>query len=514
MSLRSWLARRLGLHPPLRDMRWSGAALQLGVACADGTPVALELDGCFFDVAPVTGGTVRFPFPVSPSGSAVLGLLPRLGREGPPLLARPVGVRLGRSGLVRPAARPALAPLAAGARVPAGVDAAAAPVAVVVPVFNAPELVARCLDSVLAHTTGRARLIVVDDASTDPAIAPLLAGYGRLQGVEILSNARNLGFTASANRGMRAAGTADVVLLNSDAEVGACWLQGLRHAVHSAPDVASATAVSDQAGAFSVPELERENPLPAGWDTAHAARTLWQGAGTAYPVLPTGNGFCMYLRRAALDAVGLFDEAAFPQGYGEENDWSQRAAAAGWRHLVAGNVFVRHAGSASFGNARRIRLGAAGMEVLRARWPDYEAEVGRSLFSFERRLLDWRVRRLWAMALTPRPRVLGLDAGAWSDAPRWTLAKRAGRERLLAGRRTVAAAPRDEPAAQRPARLQAWLQEFAIEAVLAGVDDDPPLTAAARRLGLPVLAAPAGDFPSAAAARAAAVAATRAFGSH
>ena len=35
----------------------------------------------------------------------------------------------------------------------------------------------------------------------------------------------------------------------------------------------------------------------------------------------------MYLRRAALDEVGLFDAQAFPQGYGEENDWCRRAAA-------------------------------------------------------------------------------------------------------------------------------------------------------------------------------------------
>ena len=96
------------------------------------------------------------------------------------------------------------------------------------------------------------------------------------------------------------------------------------------------------------------------------------------------------------------------EGYGEENDFCQRASASGYRHLIAGNVFVAHARSQSFGIERRERLGRAGMLVLRERWPNYEADVGATLFSFERRVLDWRVRRIHATAsvLQPQPRAI------------------------------------------------------------------------------------------------------------
>ena len=171
--------------------------------------------------------------------------------------------------------------------------------------------------------------------------------------VSVLRNERNRGFTATANRGIAEAGRADVVLLNADTEVGPNWLTGLRRAAASADDVATVTAVSDNAGAFSVPELERENAMPAAGRSSETARALWHDAGRAYPALPTGNGFCMYIRRAVIDAVGALDEAAFPQGYGEENDFCQRASARGLRHLIAGNVYVRHARSASFGHERR-----------------------------------------------------------------------------------------------------------------------------------------------------------------
>ena len=120
----------------------------------------------------------------------------------------------------------------------------------------------------------------------------------------------------------------------------------------------------------------------------------------------------MYIKRAMLDAVGVLDADAFPFGYGEENDLCQRAERAGFRHVIAGDVFVAHARSASFGDARRAALGAQGMAVLRQRYPDYEDQVGATLFSFDRRVLDYRVRRIYAdcdsyyATQPPQPRVL------------------------------------------------------------------------------------------------------------
>jgi GT2 family glycosyltransferase len=405
----SFLRARPMRSSPSADLRWSGRELIVRIDPARAIArVALDLDGSFFSEAPVDAlGEARFAFPFAPDAqSAFL----RDGRGGAPLVDAPFATRFGSSD-------------ESGARhVPFGVDCASNEVAIVVPVYGAPALVERCLDSVFAHATGRARLIVIDDASPDAAIAPLLARYGSRKNVTVLRNERNRGFTATANRGIAEAGRADVVLLNADAEVGPNWLTGLRRAAASGDDVATVTAVSDNAGAFSVPELECENAWPSRWTFVETARALWQHAGHAYPALPTGNGFCMYVRREVVDAVGMLDEAAFPQGYGEENDFCQRASARGRSHLIAGNVYVHHARSASFGHERRAELGAAGMQVLRARWPRYEHDVASMLCSYERHVLDWRVRRLFATAETfaPELRVRELD-GAMDEREAWNL---------------------------------------------------------------------------------------------
>ncbi|MBV9748622.1 MAG: glycosyltransferase, partial [Acetobacteraceae bacterium] len=121
--------------------------------------------------------------------------------------------------------------------------------------------------------------------------------------------------------------------------------------------------------------------------------------------VPTGVGFCLYLRRDCLDSVGLFRELPFAQGYGEENDWCLRARALGWRHLVAAGVFVAHAGGQSFGAARE-HLMRRNLAVLNRLHPGYDALIAAHaaadpLAPARRRMdvLRWRTGRRCASAI-------------------------------------------------------------------------------------------------------------------
>src|SRR5512132_1807107 len=46
---------------------------------------------------------------------------------------------------------------------------------IVIPVYNAPEHVRRCIESVLAHNHDECRITLIDDGSSDPGIAALFA---------------------------------------------------------------------------------------------------------------------------------------------------------------------------------------------------------------------------------------------------------------------------------------------------------------------------------------------------
>jgi GT2 family glycosyltransferase len=412
METAQWRAEWLG---------WNGSVLRWRlVGDLAGLPATeLTLDGIAFARFPADGAgeaEFEFEFPFSPSGHDELRLGVGVTAAEPALDLLPGwNVRLGD--IMRPpAAEPAataqrLAGLAGTPRLPPVPLAELPRVSVVVPIYNSPQSVENCIASVLRHSPN-ARLILIDDASTDARIAPLLDAAAKHRQVHVQRNERNRGYTGSVNVGMRLAGGDDVVLLNSDTVVGPRWLAALKIAAYGADDIGTVTAVSDNAGAFSVPELEHHCPIPARWTLAQAQRAVLQQAGTRYPQLPTGNGFCMYVKRVLLARIGPMDEAAFPQGYGEENDFCQRAERAGYRNLIAGNVLVHHERSASFGDERRAALGVQGMAVLRERYPDYENAVGATLWSFERRVLDWRVRRIYSDADTtysaqpPKPRLL------------------------------------------------------------------------------------------------------------
>ena len=120
-----------------------------------------------------------------------------------------------------------------------------------------------------------------------------------------------------------------------------------------ADSVATATALTNHGTILSVPHRNRpQRSLPDGMTAADAARRVAAGSLRLRPSIPTAIGHCVYIRRAALDLVGGFDES-FAPGYGEEVDFSQRAVAHGFRHVCADDVFVFHRGGSSFGASPR-----------------------------------------------------------------------------------------------------------------------------------------------------------------
>ena len=97
----------------------------------------------------------------------------------------------------------------------------------------------RFLPSVLANTpAGLARVVVADNGSTDDSLAVLAADFPE---VEVISLDRNYGFAEGYNQALRRVGEEDeyYLLLNSDIETPAGWLQPLLAYMDAHPDVAA-----------------------------------------------------------------------------------------------------------------------------------------------------------------------------------------------------------------------------------------------------------------------------------
>jgi len=249
-------------------------------------------------------------------------------------------------------------------------------ITIVLPVFNAFEMLQEALRRVEAHTDLPWRLILIEDASTDGQVRPWLRDWAGPRGdVTLLENAENLGFIGSVNRGLTAALKYGdpVVLLISDAFVPRDWASRLIRPLDN-PAVASVTPMSNDAELMSVPVLCQRLDLQPGQGDAIDDIAQSLASPTEEADLPTGVGFCMALSPDWLVKVGLFD-TAFGRGYGEEVDWCQRAQAMGARHLAQPALFVEHRGGTSFESDEKRRLLLANSAILSQRYLRFDQDV-------------------------------------------------------------------------------------------------------------------------------------------
>jgi|GEM_PF-1188738 len=225
---------------------------------------------------------------------------------------------------------------------------------VVVCVHNALEDVRRCLWSLVHKGSHPFRLIVVNDGSDAETTAYLEEAAAINPELTLIHNdLPPHGYTIAANLGMREANGDYVVVLNSDTIVTFGWLERLIACGESDERIGILGPLSNAASHQSLPDLRDSggwatNPLPPFLTEDGISKVLERLSPRERPRLPFINGFCYVVKRAVFERIGYFDEENFASGYCEENDFSYRAAQAGFELAVADDAYVFHAKSKSF----------------------------------------------------------------------------------------------------------------------------------------------------------------------
>jgi GT2 family glycosyltransferase len=251
---------------------------------------------------------------------------------------------------------------------------------VIIPAYRDRERTLACIESV--YETRRSvgkfiqSIIVVDDASPDPLLSDSLDKLADSGVITLLRNSVNLGFSGSVNRAVALSKDNDIVLVNSDVVVFDNWLERLCSAAYRYPRIGTVTPFADDdsiAGYSSTGEDSEQVSVAKELDQLVAVANRRMTVD-----IPVGVGFCLFIRRACWDEVGPLDATIFDAGYGEESDFCMRARALNWRHLLAADVFVHHAGSRSFG-IRRAALLERSRRLLNLRHPGYDQFVSHFL---------------------------------------------------------------------------------------------------------------------------------------
>jgi GT2 family glycosyltransferase len=239
---------------------------------------------------------------------------------------------------------------------------------VIVPVYDDFEATRACLESLFAETSKIAlRLIVIDDASPNSRLRVWVDFQAASRKIELIRNERNLGFAVSVNRALALCPDGDVLLLNSDTIAPPSSLDRLAEVAYSTPDIGTVTPLSNNGELTSFPQPYVVNPLGSPKEVARLDALALQANGAASVDLPNGIGFCLYITRACLDAVGALPEI-YARGYYEDVEFCLRAHEKGFRNVCAVGVYVGHAGARSFGVEKR-RLVMRNLKTLKRRFP-------------------------------------------------------------------------------------------------------------------------------------------------
>ncbi len=248
-------------------------------------------------------------------------------------------------------------------------------VTVLVPNYNGAGMLGGLIASLLVQSFGDYRLIVLDDGSSDGSEAYIRRMW---PAVEVMHEATNRGFAATVNRGVRAAASEYVAIVNTDVELEPDWLELLVATLDRHPDAASATGKT-------LAYHDRHRLDGAG------NQLRWSGCATrrGWGVLDRGQynqpgevisacaGFALY-RLTAFEAIGLFDEALI--AYYEDVDWGIRAQLAGFSCRYEPRAVAYHVGSATHGldrtylrlqrrNQLLVTLKCYPLSALAMRWP-------------------------------------------------------------------------------------------------------------------------------------------------
>ncbi|WP_460114931.1 glycosyltransferase [Pseudomonas sp. H2_D02] len=256
-------------------------------------------------------------------------------------------------------------------------------VSIVLVTYNNLSLTIQCINSILRNTTWpNYQLLVIDNGSQDGTADYLERLRNEVPTAKIILNPDNRGFAAANNQGLREADGDILLLLNNDTIVPGGWLDPLVMHLRE-PSIGMVGPVTNAVGneakiEVSYTDIQQMQAFADRYTGAHKGRSF---------DIPMLAMFCVAFRRGILEEVGDLDEA-FGIGMFEDDDYSRRVQAAGYRTVCAEDSFIHHYGQASFrkliASGEYQALWDKNQAYFESKWGAWQAHVQRQMPGVEK----------------------------------------------------------------------------------------------------------------------------------
>jgi len=309
------------------------------------------------------------------------------------------------------------------------------PIDILIPVYNGIEYLEPLFISIFKNTATPFRLLVCDDKSPDKDVYPLLMyikNKAKNVEFELLQNETNLGFVGTVNR-LFSLTRNHFVILNTDTEVPPSWLKRLMSPIINMKNIATTTPFTNAGTICSFPNYLEDNEHTLNNMSVDKIDNYFQNINfeKTYIEIPTGVGFCMGVNKEIADEIGMFD-TIFGKGYGEENDFCQRAIEKGFQNIHVTNLFVYHKHGGSFPSETKKILIEKNLKLLNQKHPTYDTQVQKTIQ--ENQLQALREQMYFYIVSHDTYSVLYLDhnlGGGTSDYRTMEIEKRVEKNELI-----------------------------------------------------------------------------------
>jgi GT2 family glycosyltransferase len=210
-------------------------------------------------------------------------------------------------------------------------------ISIVIPCKDAHEYTIECLTAIKNYTKDY-EVILVDNGS-DPKYDYHYALDQLIPSINIIRNEENLGFPKAVNQGLNIAEGDYLCIFNNDIIATPHWWDYLKEHMDNGADlVGPMTNYITGPQQVRVPIYRNEEELKEVAANFHIENFH------KYRYLSQLFGFCLVFSRKVYETIGGLDEQ-FGIGNAEDNDYSFRSLEAGFKLVMAMDVFVHHYGS-------------------------------------------------------------------------------------------------------------------------------------------------------------------------
>ncbi len=215
---------------------------------------------------------------------------------------------------------------------------------IIVLTYNNLEYTKQFVESILTYTKNHYELLIIDNNSKDGTIEFLKELSKGKSHIRLILNNSNLGFPKGVNQGIKKAAGNYILIANNDIVVTEGWLERMIGVAESDPKIGLVGPISNSVSGM---QLDKDAKYISINEMHSYAAEVKQKNQDRFLEFPRVAFLCTLIKKEVVEKIGGLDERFSPGNF-EDDDFCLRAQIAGYKTVIAKDVFIHHYGSKSF----------------------------------------------------------------------------------------------------------------------------------------------------------------------